>query len=57
MTPEQVKEITENIKNDTSTPEEEIALLEFLNEGVDKLRAFVKDLMVEEKEEELKSKI
>ena len=57
MTPEQVKEITEKIKNDTSTPEEEIALLEFLNEGVDKLRAFVKDLMVEEKEEELKSKI
>jgi len=49
MEPEKVKELAEKVKNNTATQEEELALLKFLNQGVDEFRAFIKDVMVEEK--------
>ncbi len=49
MDPEKVKELAEKVKNGTSTQEEELALLKFLNQGVDELRVFIKNVMVEEK--------
>jgi len=49
MDPEKVKELAEKVKNETATQEEELELLKFLNQGVDELRAFIKNITVEEK--------
>ena len=55
MEPEKVKELAEKVKNNTATQEEELALLKFLNQGIDELRAFVKEVMVEEKTNNIKT--
>jgi len=46
---EEVKKLAGKVKDGTSTQEEELALLKFLNQGVEELRSFIKDVMVEEK--------
>lgn len=53
MEPEKVKELAEKVKNNTATQAEELELLKFLNQGVNELRAFVKEITVEEKKEKL----
>ena len=57
MEPEKVKELAEKVKNNTATQEEELALLKFLNQGIDELRAFVKEVMVEEKTNNIKNNL
>ena len=46
ITQEEVKDIINKIKNDIATPEEELALLKFLNKGVDEMRAFIKEVAI-----------
>jgi len=57
MEPEKVKELAEKVKNNTATQEEELSLLKFLNQGVNELRAFVKNIMVEEKTNNIKNNL
>lgn len=48
MTSEEVKGIAEKINNNTATQEEELALLKFLNKGVDEMRTFIKEVTTKE---------
>ncbi len=50
MDEQQIKELAEKIKNGTSTPQEELELLKFLNQGVEEMRSFIKNVMVGDKE-------
>ena len=50
MEQEKIKELSEKIKNGTSTKEEELELLKLLNNGIESFRAFIKDIMVDKKE-------
>lgn len=45
MTSEEVKILAEKVKNKAATPEEELTLLKFLNQGIEQTRAFIKDVM------------
>ncbi|MEK7227839.1 MAG: hypothetical protein AAB681_00600 [Patescibacteria group bacterium] len=47
MKPEEVKALAEKVKNSTATVQEELALLQFLNKGVEEMRAFIKDITTE----------
>ena len=49
MDPEKLKALAIKVKEGTSTSEEELALLKFLNQGVGELRTFIKDVMEEKK--------
>jgi len=49
MDTEKTKELADKVKNGTATQEEELALLKYLNQGVEELRTFIKNVMVEEK--------
>lgn len=44
---EEIKKLAEKVKNSTSTPEEELALLKTLNENVEEFRKFIKTIMEE----------
>lgn len=44
MTEEEINVLSQKIKDGTSTPEEELTLLKFLNQGVDEMRAFIKGI-------------
>ena len=57
MEPEKVKELAEKVKNNTATQEEELALLKFLNQGVDELRIFIKEITKDKKVEEIRNSI
>jgi len=48
MTNEEATAIATKINDGTSTQEEELALLQFLNQGVEELRGFVKEVMTSE---------
>ncbi|MBP6912967.1 MAG: hypothetical protein KBB86_03480 [Candidatus Pacebacteria bacterium] len=45
MTIDEVKELAQKVKDGNSTQEEELALLKYLNEGVEQMREFVKEVM------------
>jgi hypothetical protein len=45
MDPAQAKELAEKMKDGRATPEEELSLLVFLNQGVSTLREFIKETM------------
>lgn len=57
MSEEEINALAEKIKNETSTPEEELVLLKFLNQGVAEMKAFVKAINEEKKIEEIKNSI
>ncbi len=42
MTPEEMKVLADKLNDGTSTQEEELALLQELNKGIDELKSFVK---------------
>ncbi|MDE2030824.1 MAG: hypothetical protein KGI58_01005 [Patescibacteria group bacterium] len=44
MTKEEIKSITEKITNNTSTQEEELALLKFLNKEVNEISTFIREV-------------
>ncbi len=48
MTPEQIAVLAQKVKEGTSTQEEELALLKFLNKGVDEMKVFIKEVTKEE---------
>lgn len=45
MTPDKIKNLAQKVKDGESTQEEELALLKYLNEGVEQMREFVKEVM------------
>lgn len=47
MDTEKVKELADKVKNGTATQAEELELFKFLNQGVEELRAFIKEIAVE----------
>ncbi len=51
MDPEKIKELAEKIKNGNATQAEELALLKQINQGVEEFRAFIKEVMVEDKKD------
>lgn len=53
MTEQEIQSLGEKIKNETSTPEEELQLLQFLNQGVSELRTFVQQVMTEQHTSEI----
>ncbi|MDP1812811.1 MAG: hypothetical protein Q8K92_00015 [Leadbetterella sp.] len=57
MTEEEINVLAEKIKDETSTPEEELKLLKFLNQGIDEMRTFVKEITKYKKVEELRNSI
>ncbi len=57
ITEEEIKIITNKVKNDEASPEEELALLQFLNKGVEEMRQFVKEITKEEEIEKIKNSI
>ena len=42
---EEVKALAEKVKSGTATAQEELALLQFLNKGVEEMRVFIKEVM------------
>ena len=48
MTPEQIAVLAQKVKEGTTTQEEELELLKFLNKGVEEMRVFIKEVMKEE---------
>ena len=46
---EKVKELADKVKNGTATAEEELDLLKYMNQGIEEFRAFIKNVVVEEK--------
>ncbi len=57
ITEEEIKIITNKVKNDEASPEEELALLQFLNKGVEEMRQFIKEIAKEEEIEKIKNSI
>lgn len=49
MTEEEIQFIGDKVKAGTATPEEELALLKFLNQGVEEIQAFIKEIMATDK--------
>lgn len=49
MTNEELKELATKVKNGTSSAEEDLLLLKFLNQGVGELKTFIKDITKENK--------
>lgn len=46
MTSQDILALAKKIKEESSTPQEELELLKYLNQGVNELRTFVKDVMI-----------
>lgn len=53
MDSETIKELAEKVKNNTASSEEELMLFKFINQGIDELREFVKELTIEKKKNEI----
>jgi hypothetical protein len=49
MDQKEIEALAQKIKDETSTPEEELKLLKFLNKGVEEMRSFIKQVMSENK--------
>ena len=53
MTNEEIAVLANKVKDGTSTPQEELALLQYLNQGVEEMRTFVKQVMTSEPKTEI----
>jgi hypothetical protein len=49
MDEKEIEILAQKIKDGKSTPEEELSLLKFLNQGVEEMRSFIKQIMPENK--------
>ncbi len=49
MDEKDIEILAQKIKDGKSTPEEELVLLKFLNQGVEEMRSFIKQVMPENK--------
>ena len=47
MTKEEVAILAHKVKTGTATQVEELVLLKFLNQGVDEMRVFIKEVMTD----------
>ena len=48
MDVQEVENLTQKVKDGTATPEEQLALLNHMNKGVEELKDFIKELKAEE---------
>lgn len=49
MDEKEIEILAQKVKDGKSTPEEELALLKFINQGVEEMRSFIKQVMPENK--------